>query len=339
MNVTDPRLLVQPSPLLKQRMRTDQAMRDVLYALLPATLAGLWYFGLAALLVILSSIAGALITEWVFSPAQARSARLLDSSGLLTGLLLGLTLPPALPLWMAFIGGAVAIGLGKLVWGGLGYNLFNPSLVGRAFLGATFPIAMTTWSPGAGPADFFQVYESTLTPPFMQASYDAVTAATPLGLMKFEYQSTPLWDLVIGKTSGCIGETSGLLLILGGAYLAFRRGLDWRMPVSILASVLLFTGALYLLDPAKYPGPLVSLFSGGLLIGAIYMATDPVTSPLTPRGTWIFGVGVGLLVVLIRVFGGFPEGVMYAILLMNSATPLIDRYTQSRVFGKGIKTE
>ena len=240
---------------------------------------------------------------------------------------------------MAFIGGAVAIGLGKLIWGGLGYNLFNPALVGRAFLGATFPIAMTTWSPGSGPANFLQVYDSNLALPFLQASYDAVTAATPLGLMKFELQSTPLWDLAIGKTSGCIGETSGLLLILGGIYLALRRGLDWRMPVSILSSVVLFTTALYLFDSAKYPGPLFSLFSGGLLIGAIYMATDPVTSPLTPRGAWIFGVGVGLLVVLIRVFGGFPEGVMYAILLMNSATPLIDRYTQSRVFGKGLKTE
>ncbi len=339
MSAKDPRLLVQPSPLLKQRMRTDQAMRDVLYALLPATLAGLWYFGLAALLVILASVVGALVTEWIFSPVQTRGARLSDSSGLLTGLLLGLTLPPALPLWMAFVGGSVAIGLGKLIWGGLGYNLFNPALVGRAFLGATFPIAMTTWSPGTGPADFFQVYDSNLALPFMQASYDAVTAATPLGLMKFEQQPTPLWHLIMGKTSGCIGETSGLLLILGGVYLALRRGLDWRMPVSILSSVLLFTTILHLLDPARYPGPVFSLFAGGLLIGAIYMATDPVTSPLTPRGAWIFGVGVGLLVVLIRVFGGFPEGVMYAILLMNSATPLIDRYTQSRVFGKGLKTE
>jgi len=338
-SVKDPRLLVQPSPLLKQRMSTDQAMRDVLYALLPATLAGLWHFGLGALLVLLTSIAGALLTEWMFSPAQSRGARLSDSSGLLTGLLLGLSLPPALPLWMAFIGGAVAIGLGKLVWGGLGYNLFNPSLVGRAFLGATFPIAMTTWSPGTGAVDFFQVYASNLALPFMQANYDAITAATPLGLMKFEYQSTPLLNLAIGKTSGCIGETSGLLLILGGVYLGLRRGLDWRMPVSILSSVLLFTTILYLFDSAKYPGPLFSMFSGGLLLGAIYMATDPVTSPLTPRGTWIFGIGVGLLVVLIRGFGGFPEGVMYAILLMNSATPLIDRYTQSRVFGKGLKTE
>jgi electron transport complex protein RnfD len=334
----DPKLLVQPPPLLKQRMSTDQAMRDVLYALLPATLAGIWYFGIAALLVILASIAGAVFTEWAFSPAHSRGARLRDTSGLLTGLLLGLSLPPALPLWMAFVGGVVAIGLGKLIWGGLGNNLFNPALVGRAFLGATFPIAMTTWSPNGGAVEFLSVYSSNLALPFMQAEYDAVTAATPLGLMKFEYQSTPLWSLAVGKTSGCIGETSGLLLILGGLYLVLRRGLDWRMPVSILSTVFLFAAVLYLIGPNQYPGPLFSLFSGGLLLGAIYMATDPVTSPLSPRGTWIFGIGVGLLVVLIRVYGGFPEGVMYAILLMNAATPLIDRYTQSRVFGKGLKT-
>lgn len=339
MRSKDPKLLLQAAPLLRQNMTAARAMRDVIYALIPATLAGLWYFGLSALLVLLASIAGALLTEWAFSPAPGRRAILLDGSGLLTGLLLGLTLPPGLPLWMAFIGGAVAIGLGKLIWGGLGYNLFNPALVGRAFLLATFPVAMTTWSVQSGPAEFLLVQTSNLAAPFMQASYDAISAATPLGLMKFESQSTPLWDLVIGKTSGCIGETSGLLLILGGVYLLLRRALDWRIPASILISVAVFAAILYLVDPAKYPGPLFSVFSGGLLIGAIYMASDPVTSPITPKGAWIFGLGIGLLIVLIRVFGGFPEGVMYAILLMNAATPLIDRYTQPRVFGKGIETE
>jgi Na+-translocating ferredoxin:NAD+ oxidoreductase subunit D len=335
----DPKLLLQAAPLLKQSMSTPRAMRDVLYALTPATLAGLWYFGLGALLVLVASIAGALLTEWAFSPPGDRHGRLLDGSGLLTGLLLGLTLPPGLPLWMAFIGGAAAIGFGKLIWGGLGYNRFNPALVGRAFLLATFPAAMTTWSAQSGPADFFLVQASSLATPFMQATYDAISAATPLGLMKFEAQSTPLWDLVVGNTSGSIGETSGLLLILGGVYLLLRRDLDWRIPASILLAVAAFSLILYLVDSARYPGPLFSLFSGGLLIGAIYMASDPVTSPITPRGAWIFGIGVGLLVVLIRAYGGFPEGVMYAILLMNAATPLIDRYTQPRVFGKGSKTQ
>ncbi|NEX21630.1 RnfABCDGE type electron transport complex subunit D [Thiorhodococcus mannitoliphagus] len=314
------------------------AMRDVLIALAPATLAGIWMFGLGALLVLLASIAGAMLTEWTFLPEDKRRDQLANGSALVTGLLLGLTLPPALPLWMAFLGGTVSIGLGKIIWGGLGYNLFNPALVGRAFLLAAFPVAMTTWSAQTGSTDFFQVAASNLAAPLMHLDYDGVTSATPLGLMKFQQQSTALWDLVIGKTSGCIGETSGLLLILGGLYLAFRRDLDWRIPVSILITVAAFASLLFLIDPDRYPGPLFSVFSGGLLIGAFYMASDPVTSPLTPKGAWIFGIGIGLLVMLIRVFGGFPEGVMYAILLMNAATPLIDRYTQPRVFGKGLKS-
>jgi electron transport complex protein RnfD len=237
---------------------------------------------------------------------------------------------------MGFLGGAVSIGLGKLIWGGLGQNLFNPALVGRAFLLATFPAAMTTWS--AQGSDLLRVYASNLAAPLLRGDYDAVSAATPLGLMKFQHQDTPLVELLLGQTPGCIGETSGLLLVLGGLFLLLRRDIDWRIPAGILLAVAAGSGALYLIDAARYPGPLFSVFSGGLLLGAFYMATDPVTSPLTPRGAWIFAVGIGLLVVLIRVFGGFPEGVMYAILLMNAATPLIDRYTQPRVFGKGVKT-
>jgi len=330
----DPRLLVQPSPLLKQDMTTVQSMRDVIYALLPATLAAVWLFGLGALLVLVASILGAVFIEWVFSSPEQRSVRLLDASGVLTGLLLGLSLPPALPLWMAFLGGAVAIGLGKLIWGGLGQNLFNPALVGRAFLGATFPNAMTTWSAQASGEGFFRWYPSNLALPFMQPEYDAVSAATPLGLMKFEQQPTSLLDLMLGNTAGCLGETSGLLLLAGGVFLLLRRDIDWRIPAGILLSVALLSSIVYAIDSARFPDPLFAVFSGGLLLGAFYMATDPVTSPLTPRGVWIFAIGVGLLVVLIRLFGGFPEGVMYAILLMNAATPLIDRFIQPRLFGR-----
>ncbi len=338
MKQKDPRLLVQPAPLLKQRMTAAQTMRDVIYALLPATLAGLWFFGLSALLVLGASIAGAVFTEWIFTPAHARHERLADGTGLLTGLLLGLTLPTTIPLWMAFLGGVVSIGLGKLIWGGLGNNLFNPALVGRAFLAATFPNAMTTWAPLSQPGDFFHIHASNLALPFMHVEYDGISAATPLGLMKFENEATPWTNLIMGNVSGCIGETSGLLLILGGVYLLLRRDLDWRIPSSILLSVAVFSGIFYTWAPGSFPDPLFSVFAGGLLIGAIYMATDPVTSPLTPRGAWVFGIGIGLLVVLIRLYGGFPEGVMYAILLMNAATPLIDRYTQPRVFGKGVKS-
>ncbi|MES9966202.1 MAG: RnfABCDGE type electron transport complex subunit D [Sedimenticola sp.] len=332
MSRKDPNLLIQSAPMLRQGMTTPSAMRDVWLALLPATLAGIWFFGIGALLVLAASMVGALLTEWAFTSKEKRRDAMADNSALLTGLILGLTLPPGLPMWMAFIGGSAAIGIGKVIWGGLGNNMFNPALVGRAFLLATFPIAMTTWAGADTP--FWSISPSVLSLPFVTPTYDAVSAATPLGLMKFEQVETDLMPLLIGNTGGCIGETSGLLLILGGIFLLIRRDFDWRIPAGIFLAAGIFSLVLFLVDGDKYPGPIFTLLSGGLLIGAIYMATDPVTSPLTPKGAWIFGLGIGLLVVLIRVFGGFPEGVMYAILLMNAATPLIDRYTQPRIFGR-----
>ena len=333
----DPKLLLFHAPLLRQDMTTPTAMRDVILALLPATGAAIWFFGISAILVIGASILGAVAAEWLFAAKETRGKSLLDYSGLLTGLLLGLTLPPGLPMWMAFLGGFVSICFGKVIWGGIGHNLFNPALLGRAFLQATFPIAMTTWVVAA-PGEF-GIYSSNLAWPFMQANVDAVTGATPLGLMKFEQEVTPLANLAFGKINGSLGETSGLLLLLGGVYLWIRRDLDWRIPFSILLTVAIFSFALGLFDAERFPTPLFSIFSGGLLLGAIYMATDPVSSPVTPKGAWIFGIGVGVLVMLIRVFGGLPEGVMYAILLMNAATPLIDRYTQPRVFGREAKSQ
>ncbi|VAX10128.1 Electron transport complex protein RnfD [hydrothermal vent metagenome] len=332
----DPKLIIQPGPQLRQEMTTPAVMRDVWYALTPATLAGVWFFGFGALLVLLVSIAGAVLTEWFFSPPEKRRYFIGDGSAILTGWLLGLTLPPALPLWMAFLGGVVAIGVGKTIWGGMGGNLFNPALVGRAFLLATFPIAMTTWT---APGDFWTIPSSTFAIPLMHGVVDTVTQASPLGVMKFEYIDTGFFDLLFGTTSGSLGETSGLLLILGGIFLWWRRDLDWRIPVGILGTAMFFSLLLYMSDADKYPGPIFTALSGGMLLGAIFMATDPVTSPLTSKGIWIFAIGIGFLVVLIRVFGGFPEGIMYAILLMNAATPLIDRYTQPRVFGRGLDTK
>ena len=334
MKERDPDLLLFHAPLLRQGMTTPKAMRDVIIALLPATRASLLFFGLSAVLVIGSSIAGAVLAEWMFADRAARGESLHDATGILTGLLLGLTLPPGLPMWMAFLGGFMGIALGKVIWGGLGHNLFNPALVGRAFLLATFPIAMTTWVSVYPEGGFFDVYSGNLALPFMQPQVDGVSAATPLGLFKFQQEATPLSDLMVGRIGGSLGETSGVLLLLGGIYLWLRRDLDWRIPVSILLTVMIFSACLTLFDAERFPTPLFSVFSGGLLLGAIYMATDPVSSPITPKGAWIFGIGVGVLVMLIRVFGGLPEGVMYAILLMNAATPLIDRYTQPRVFGR-----
>ena len=334
MKKTDPNLLLQSAPLLRQALTTPSAMKDVWLALLPATLAALWFFGLSALLIILASIFGALLTEWVFTPIEKRKFAISDTSAGLTGLLLGLTLPPGLPIWMAFLGGVVSIGLGKVIWGGLGSNIFNPALLGRAFLLGTFPIAMTTWGSAGSPGDFFQLHSSNLAMPFMHGEIDAMSEATPLGLMKFEQQGTAFWNLFIGNTSGSIGETSGLLLLLGGLYLFLRRSINWRIPVAIFSTAGLFSLVLFLINDNLYPSPLFTLFSGGLLLGALFMATDPVTSPLTPKGCWIFGISIGFLVVLIRNYGGLPEGVLYAILLMNAATPLLDRYTQPQVFGR-----
>lgn len=330
----DPNLLLQSAPLLHQKLTTPAAMKDVWIALLPATCAAFWFFGLSAVLILLASISGAVLTEWVFTPVEKRRMALSDTSAGLTGLLLGLTLPPGLPLWMAFLGGVVSIGLGKVIWGGLGSNIFNPALLGRAFLLATFPIAMTTWGAAGGPGDFLQIHSSNLAFPFMHGEIDAVSAATPLGLMKFEQQSTAFWQLFAGNTAGSIGETSGILLLLGGLYLFLRRSIDWRIPVAILSTAGLFSLVFFLFDYQHYPSPLFTLFSGGLLLGTFFMATDPVTSPLTPKGCWIFGIGIGFLVILIRLFGGLPEGMLYAVLLMNAATPLIDRYTQPRIFGR-----
>lgn len=333
MKLKDPKLVIQAAPFLKQGLTTPQAMLDVIYALIPITIASIWFFGISVLFVLMASIAGAVGTEWLFSKASHRGESLRDGSAMLTGLLLGLTLPPSLPLWMAFLGGVVGVGLGKTIWGGLGNNLFNPALLGRAFLLANFPNAMTTWT--AGSSGFFDLHASHFAIPFMQSDVDAVTSATPLGLMKFEQQETPWLDLIIGSTPGSFGETCGLLIILSGIYLILRRSIDWRIPAAILTTVVIFSGLLFQLDSTRYPDPLFAVFSGGLLLGTFFMATDPVTSPLTPKGAWLFGIGIGIIVVLIRVFGGFPEGVMYAILLMNATVPLIERYTQPRAFGRG----
>lgn len=334
----EPGLLIQAAPHLRQGLTTPQLMMDVVYALLPTTLAALWLFGVSAALVLTAAVAGAVVTEWLFAPKGERGASLSDWTAVLTGLLLGLTLPPAIPLWMAFLGGAVSIGLGKLIWGGLGQNLFNPALVGRAFLQAAFPTAITTWTAQGGPTQFFTLRMSNFALPLMHFPADVVTTATPLNLMKFQQQATPLAKLALGNVAGSLGETSGLLILLGGAYLWLRRSFDWRIPVSILLAAAALSGALYAMNQVQYPSPWFTIFSGSLLFGAVYMATDPVTSPLAPTGAWIFGIGVGVLVVLIRVFGGLPEGVMYAILLMNAASPLIEKWTQPRVFGRGGKS-
>jgi electron transport complex protein RnfD len=235
---------------------------------------------------------------------------------------------------MTFLGGAFAIGFGKSIWGGLGYNVFNPALLGRAFLQAAFPVAITTWPPADGP--FWALRGDLFALPFSRPQLDAVTSATPLGLLKFEGQGTPLLDLIRGTTTGSLGETAALVILVGGIYLALRGYLNWRIPAGVLVTVALLSALLHAMDPAK-PDPAFMLFSGGLMLGAVYMATDLVTSPVTNGGRWVFAVGIGVLVVVIRVWGGLPEGVMYAILFMNALVPFINRATQPRVFGTRLR--
>ncbi|MEZ4415472.1 MAG: RnfABCDGE type electron transport complex subunit D [Gemmatimonadota bacterium] len=326
--MSDVRLELTASPHLKAPDSTARIMWSVVWSLVPVVATAIWYFGPSAVLVIGAATGGAVLTERLFG----QGGSLADGSAAITGLLLGLTLPPGLPLWMAFLGGVFGIGFGKLIFGGLGQNVFNPALLGRAFLQAAFPIAITTWP--ARPESWWALRGPNLAwPLFTGSAPDVLTEATPLGALKFEGRGTELLDLAIGNTGGSLGETAGLVILICGAWLALKNYLNWRIPLSIFITVGLLSAVLHGIDAARYADPPFMLFSGGLILGAVYMATDMVTSPVTNGGAWIFGFGIGALVVVIRIWGGLPEGVMYAILLMNAFVPFINRATQPRVFG------
>jgi electron transport complex protein RnfD len=326
--MTNPSLIISASPHLRGADSTPKIMWTVVVALVPVMAASSYFFGLSALLVTAAATGGAVVTEhFLIGKGTIR-----DGSAVLTGVLLGLTLPAGMPMWMAFLGSVFGIAFGKALFGGLGYNIFNPALLGRAFLQAAFPVAITTWPALHMP--WAQLRGDNFAFPLMSAkAIHAVTAATPLGSMKFEQQGTNLFDLMVGQTGGSLGETAGLIILACGAWLAWRRVLNWRIPVSIILSVGVFAQVLHLVNATKYPGPFFQIFAGGLLLGAVFMATDPVTCPMTELGRWIFGAGIGVLTVVIRLWGGLPEGVMYAILIMNAFSPAIGRLTQPRVFG------
>jgi electron transport complex protein RnfD len=302
------------SPHMKAPSDVRMIMWIVIAALLPAVGFSVYNFGFHSLITIAVSILAATITEEIVNLARKRKMTINDGSAVLTGLLLAMTLPLSLPLSMVVIGSVFAIFIGKQIFGGLGNNIFNPVLIGRAFLQASFPIPMTTWT--------------------IPRTVDAISSATPLGLFKFEKTLTPTYDLFIGTVGGCIGETSALFILIGGLILILLRIADWRIPVSYLGTVVIFSGILWIVNPVNFPNPAFQLFAGGLMLGAFFMATDMVTSPVTPKGKWIFGVGAGIILILIRQFGGYPEGVMYSILIMNCVTPLINRFTRPRYFGE-----
>lgn len=326
-------LEIRSSPHILSGNSVETIMFNVVLALLPTTAFAVYAFGLAGLCTLAAAVAACVATEHLGARLAGRPTTVGDWSAVITGLLYGLTLPPGLPLWMTVLGGVIAIALGKLFFGGLGYNPFNPALVGRAILQAAFPAAMTTWLPAFTAERFTTLPGSLGTLPFTIARVDVVTGATPLAQWKFERLLTDPGALAWGFVSGSTGETSAVLIFLGGAYLAARNMLNWRIPAAILLSVAVFAGALHAVDAQRYAPPLFHLLAGGLMLGAMFMATDMVASPMTALGCWLYGVLIGTLTMVIRVWGGMPEGVMYAILLANAVSPHLDRLIRPRVYG------
>lgn len=310
--------ILSSSPHLSAEDNVPKIMWSVVVSLVPAVAFSIFYFGLRSLLMIAVSIIFAIATEGLINIMRKREQTISDGSAVVSGLLLALTLPPSLSLGFVALGAVFAIGIGKQIFGGLGYNIFNPALLGRAFLQASFPVRMTTWTP--------------------PRTLDALTTATPLAAFKFEGIATSHFQLLIGNVGGCIGETCAIALLVGGVFLIVKKYANWRIPLSYISTVFILSGIFWLIDPSQYADPLFHVLSGGLLLGAFFMATDMVTSPITPKGCWIFGTGAGIILVIIRLFGGLPEGCMYSILLMNAFTPLINRFTRPKFFGE-VKNE
>jgi electron transport complex protein RnfD len=334
---------LRTSPHQVSDRSVERIMKHVVLSLLPVCGFSIWQYGLSALALLLTVTATCLATERLLNRAASQPSTLNDWSATITGVLLALTLPPAFPLWMAVVAGFVAIAIGKALFGGLGFNVFNPALIGRAFVQAAFPVAITTWVPAFSAQRFSEFVPTTLTAPLMMPpdivewvklqAVDAFTGATPLARWKFENVVASTYDLLTGAVTASAGETSAILILLCGVYLAARKFMDWRIPVAVLGSAALTAWLFQMYDPAHFPAPTFVLLSGGLMLGAVYMSTDMATSPVTPLGVWIYGAVIGVVTVMIRYFGGLTEGVMYAILLGNALTPFIDLYTQPRVFG------
>jgi electron transport complex protein RnfD len=320
-------IIVSPAPHISKSYPTRSIMLDVIIGLVPAMAAAGYYFRIRALLLIPTCVIASAVTEWICNLIRKKPNSLSDFSAIVTGIILALSLPPSLPIWAAIIGSVFSIAIGKMVFGGLGANIFNPAMVGRAFLTASFGVLMTTWTVPAT----IDAKTPTIAP---DNAVDARTQATPLAWSKRaikneleadEYNRKQFKATVTGTIGGCLGETSAIALLIGGLYLLLRGTINFHIPLAVLLSAFIFASIAYLIDSDTYIQPFFHLTSGAMLLGAFFIATDPVTAPLTRRGMWLFGTGVGTITMLIRIVGEYPEGFMFSVLLMNALTPLIDR--------------
>jgi Na+-translocating ferredoxin:NAD+ oxidoreductase subunit D len=326
-------LIISGSP----HMHTDQSVKKIMYgvvfAMLPAMLVSFYFFGLGSVRLMLVAVAACLAVEYLIQKFLIKGPTTInDGSAIVTGMLLAFNLPSSLPSWMIIVGAIVAIGIGKMSFGGLGKNPFNPALVGRVFLLISFPVDMTTWPKPFVSREYLSFGNLD------QKVIDTITGPTPLALLKEGSTELPEYaDLLLGNMGGCVGEVSAIALLLGGIYMLARKIITWHIPAAYLGSVVVFAGALWLIDPSQYVDPLFHLITGGMMLGIFYMATDMVSSPMSAKGQILFGVGCGVITMLIRVYGAYPEGVSFAILIMNAVVPLINKGFKPKRFGEIIK--
>ncbi|MGL1933835.1 MAG: RnfABCDGE type electron transport complex subunit D [Fibrobacterales bacterium] len=318
------KFIVSLSPHEKATPSVTSLMWGVVIALIPTLGVGLYYYGIQALAVVATSVVACLAIEHTLQRYLLKEpSKISDGSAVITGLLLAFNVPSITPLWQVVIGAIVAIGVSKIAFGGLGNNPFNPALIGRAFMLASFPVQMTTWAkPGTNQLSLF----------------DATTGATPLGhLAEQGTEGLPtLVDMIIGNIGGCFGEISAVAVLIGGCYMLYKKIITWHIPVFYLLGLFIISGSFWLVDPVTYANPLFHIFAGGAMLGAWFMATDMVTSPMTPKGQIIFALGGGILCALIRILGAYPEGCSYSILIMNAFVPLIDKACKPKRFGKEV---
>ena len=315
-------LTISGSPHVHGELSVKKIMYLVILALMPAFAVSIYFFGFNAIRVTLISVATCVLTEFLIQKFMMKGECTIgDGSAILTGILLAFNVPSNIPWWMVVVGGIVAIGIAKMSFGGLGKNPFNPALVGRVFMLISFPVAMTTWP--VPDQNFWSV--------------DVITGPTTLGLLKEggvnAVSNINYWDMLIGNTGGSFGEMCALALIIGGLFLIIMKIIDWQTPVIIIATVALVSGICWLIDPSTYVNPLYHILSGGLILGAFFMATDMVTSPMTIGGKCIFALGIGLITIIIRLWGQYPEGMSFAILIMNAVVPLINKGFKPKRFG------